>query len=437
MASAFPTVRTIKTYTVTPRPNPDAPRQIHLSAWDLPFLSVNYNQKGLLYAYPPNLSVEQIIQRLRSSLEELFSTSIQRQVGSGSSGARVVASRATWKSDAKGMGRRLCTPSPMGLELLMWWQRTVTELIDGFFIGLASNHVIIDGTSLWHFLNAWAEIARCKLAGKEVALSQPPVHDKWFIGSYGEPPIRLPFSSPTEAIARFSPPPLGDRMFHFSSQSLAKLKARANQECEKGSISTFQALSALLWRCITRARRLPIEQNTTCRFPIQNRTRLQPALSPNYFGNSLHITGTTTTAGQLLGNNLGWAAWLVHETVSNHTDSAIRDLVHEYMQNPYMNKIRDYIHGIIISSSPRFDMYSCDFGWGKALAVRSGISNKFDGKLTAYPGWEGEGSVDIEVCLSPECMSALEKDEEFLAVVSPPIELGVLLGGVKHVGLLN
>ncbi|KAJ4751172.1 HXXXD-type acyl-transferase-like protein [Rhynchospora pubera] len=468
MASAFPAVRTIKTYTVTPRPNPDAPRQIHLSAWDLPFLSVNYNQKGLLYAYPPNLSVEQIIQRLRSSLEEaLFhfypasgrlrvvtcqggGITCHVEVGCEGDGAEIVHAIADGvgiadvvAADGQDLPELIKEFFPLNLAVnfdgctnpLLVVQ--VTELIDGFFIGLAFNHAIIDGTSFWHFLNAWAEIARCKLAGKEVVLSQPPVHDKWFIGSYGEPPIRLPYSSPTEAIVRFSPPPLRDRMFHFSSQSLAKLKARANQECEKGSISTFQALSALLWRCITRARCLPIKQNTTCRFPIQNRARLQPALSPNYFGNSFHPISTTTTAGQLLENNLGWAAWLVHEAVSNHTDSAIRDLVHEYMQNPYTYKSRNDIHRIMISSSPRFDMYSCDFGWGKALAVRSGIANKFDGKLMAYPGWEGEGSVDIEVCLSPECMSALEKDEEFLAVVSPPIELGVLLGGVKHVGLLN
>ncbi|KAJ4748899.1 HXXXD-type acyl-transferase-like protein [Rhynchospora pubera] len=81
-----------------------------------------------------------------------------------------------------------------------------------------------------------------------------------------------------------------------------------------------------------------------------------------------------------------------------------------------------------MSSSPRFDMYGCNFGWGKAMAARSSSSNKFDGNITAYPGWEGDGSVDLEVSLLAEYMSELEKDEEFLAVVSPPIKLEVLLG---------
>jgi hypothetical protein len=149
----------------------------------------------------------------------------------------------------------------------------------------------------------------------------------------------------------------------------------------------------------------------------------------NYFGNSFIAIGTTTTVGELLDNNLGWAAWLVHQTVANHTDSAIRDLIQKYMVNPIVyNSCMFDIQSIMIGGSPRFDMYGCDFGWGKAVAVRSGSADKFDGKVAAYPGWEGGGSIDLEVCLLSEYMAMLEQDEEFLAVVSPPVELGVLLG---------
>ncbi|MFS7997507.1 putative transferase [Helianthus anomalus] len=33
-----------------------------------------------------------------------------------------------------------------------------------------------------------------------------------------------------------------------------------------------------------------------------------------------------------------------------------------------------------VGSSPRFDMYGCEFGLGKAVAVRSGCTNKCDGR---------------------------------------------------------
>ncbi|XP_028080732.1 uncharacterized acetyltransferase At3g50280-like [Camellia sinensis] len=65
------------------------------------------------------------------------------------------------------------------------------------------------------------------------------------------------------------------------------------------------------------------------------------------------------------------------------------------------------------SSSPQFNVYGNDLGWGKPLAVRSGLANKRDGKITVFPGMK-EGSVDIEVCLLPEKFLAMENDKEFM-----------------------
>jgi len=66
-----------------------------------------------------------------------------------------------------------------------------------------------------------------------------------------------------------------------------------------------------------------------------------------------------------------------------------------------------------MGSSPRFPMYDNNFGWGRPLAVRSGRANKFDGKISAFPGRDGTGTVDLEVVLAPETMEALESDPEF------------------------
>ncbi|KAJ4817380.1 HXXXD-type acyl-transferase family protein [Rhynchospora pubera] len=317
-------------------------------------LRSNTEAQLLLFKYPPDLSVEQIIQRLRNSLEEaLFhfyplsgrlrivtceggGVTCHVEVGIDGEGAEFVHAVAdeiriadVVAADGQDLPKFLKEFFPLDLALnfdgctnpLLAIQ--LTEQIDGIFIGCVFNHAIADGTSYWHFYNAWAEISRGKAVRKEMVLSRLPVHDKWFIGGYGEPPIKFPYSSPAEIVVRFSPPPLRERMFHFTSESLAKLKARANH---KGTISTFQGLSALMWHCITRARGFAPEQKTSCRLAIQNRTRLQPQLPPNYFGNSVYAAAATTTAAELLNNILGLAAWLVHEVVSNHTDSAIRDV---------------------------------------------------------------------------------------------------------------
>uniref|UniRef100_A0A803R953 BAHD acyltransferase n=2 Tax=Cannabis sativa TaxID=3483 RepID=A0A803R953_CANSA len=77
---------------------------------------------------------------------------------------------------------------------------------------------------------------------------------------------------------------------------------------------------------------------------------------------------------------------------------------------------------VMMGSSPRFNKYGCEFGMGKAIAVRSGYANKFDGKVSCYPGRDGGGSIDLEICLKPEFMCALESDEEFMGFASSPIE---------------
>jgi hypothetical protein len=74
-------------------------------------------------------------------------------------------------------------------------------------------------------------------------------------------------------------------------------------------------------------------------------------------------------------------------------------------------------NSLATSSSPRFDVYGNDFGWGKPVAVRSGDQNKNNGKITLFEGVD-EGSIDIEVCLSYEILEALGNDIEFVVPIS-------------------
>ncbi|MCL7025779.1 hypothetical protein MKW94_030840 [Papaver nudicaule] len=212
-------------------------------------------------------------------------------------------------------------------------------------------------------------------------------------------------------------------MFHFTEESLAKLKAKANEECnaKDAQISSFQSLSALVWRSITRARNFPSDRKTSCRLAINDRLRLNPPLPDNYFGNLVQSVCGTTTVGELLEHGIGWAALLLHKAVKEHTDEKIRGLREEWMKKPHIYQMRPLFDAasVMMGSSPRFDVYGCDFGLGTAVAVRSGFANKFNGKVTSYRGLTGIGSVMLEVCLPPESMSALECDEEFMDAVSP------------------
>ncbi|XP_021852267.2 protein ENHANCED PSEUDOMONAS SUSCEPTIBILITY 1-like, partial [Spinacia oleracea] len=301
----------------------------------------------------------------------------------------------------------------------------VTELLDGVFIGCSMNHALGDGTSYWHFWNVWSETHKAKLE-ESVPVLRMPIHDRWFPDGYG-PPIFLPFTQPDDFVVSLheTPDQLRVRIFHFSSESIARLKSKANEETHNNNtttrkISSFQALSALYWRSIIRALNLPHNQVTNCRLTTNNRHRLHPPLPKEYFGNCISALKTTTTVGELLEHDLGWAASLLHQSVINHGDKVVRDFINRWLKSPDIFKLEKLTdsYSVMMGSSPRFDMYGKEFGLGKAVAVRRGYADKFVGKVTCYPGYEGGGSVDLEICLTPDSMEALELDQEFMDNVS-------------------
>ncbi|CAI0446862.1 unnamed protein product, partial [Linum tenue] len=55
--------------------------------------------------------------------------------------------------------------------------------------------------------------------------------------------------------------------------------------------------------------------------------RMNPPLHPDYFENSINPMRTSAAVGELLGNDLGWAAWRLHEAVVGHNDEKIRGIL--------------------------------------------------------------------------------------------------------------
>ena len=302
----------------------------------------------------------------------------------------------------------------------------VTELLDGVFIACSFNHAIGDGTSYWNFFNMWSEIFQATSSdGDEIiSISQPPILKRWFPDGIG-PIINLPFTHPDQFISRFEAPELRERIFHFSAESIAKLKAKANSECKAKEISSFQSLSALVWRSITRARRVPENQISSCSMAANNRGRLDPKLSENYFGNVVTSVKAEAKAGELVERGVGWAAWKLHEAVVQNTNEKLRKALDKWMESPFTFQLGRFFdpYSVLMGSSPRFNKYGNEFGMGKAVALRSGYANKFDGKVSAYPGYEGGGSIDLEICLLPQNMANLESDLEFINSISSPPHL--------------
>ncbi|KAG6603597.1 BAHD acyltransferase DCR, partial [Cucurbita argyrosperma subsp. sororia] len=444
-------------------------KKLKLSVSDLPMLSCHYIQKGVLLTSPPS-SFSDLIFSLKRSLSAALShfPALAGRFTTDHDGAVYLICNDAGVDFIEAKAKHLSIDSvlspldvPICFKSFFAFDKTlsysghykplaavqVTELADGVFVGCIVNHAVVDGTSFWHFFNTFAEINLGK--GK---ISNSPDFDR--NTAFNSPAVlKFPAGGPKETFDGNSR--LRERIFHFSREAISRLKLRANGgnmsngNCDavetlgkqlndgwkivngkqnddvsggKLKISSFQSLSAQLWRSVTRARKLNAAKTTTFRMAVNCRHRLQPPMSSLYFGNAIQSIPTVALVGELLSEDLGWCSALLHRNVAAHDDATVRRGIADWERSPRLFPLGNSDGAsVTMGSSPRFPMYNNDFGWGRPVAIRSGGANKFDGKISAFPGRDENGSVDLEVVLAPETMAGLETDLEFMQYVSIPM----------------
>ncbi|KAK9168194.1 hypothetical protein Syun_000334 [Stephania yunnanensis] len=454
-------VKLISKCTILPELVDDHPmfdKPIKLSISDLPMLSCHYIQKGLLFPISPH-PTEALLTLIKTALSKTLSLfpPLSGRLITDPDGIIYVAPchtesgvvQFTHASALHVSINDVISPVDHYLDdvvkreffplngavshdghFMPLMAVQVTELLDGVFIGCAVNHAVIDGTSFWNLFNAFA--ATCR---GETRIWRPVDFQRNFVK---DSQAVLSFNNGQRPAVTFDVnAPLRERIFHFSKQAIAGLKSRANtQHLENAEqagklsnddadkrgrleISSFQSLCAQLWRSVTRARNLEASKPTTFRMAINCRHRLRPKLDECYFGNAIQSVRTVASAGEILSRDLRWSADELRRGVAEHDDGAVRRIAEEWEREPRCFPLGNWDGATVtMGSSARFPVYDNDFGWGRPVAVRSGMANKFDGKMSAFPGREGDGSVDLEVCLAPETMDGIENDQEFMQYVS-------------------
>ncbi|XP_031127988.1 uncharacterized acetyltransferase At3g50280 [Ipomoea triloba] len=450
--------------TVYPEYKSSNSKSLKLSVSDLPMLSCQYIQKGVLLSQPP-LDSAALISLLKLSLSKALAhfPALAGRLHTDAKGHVYILSNDEGidfvHAKAPHLSAAALLPShadiPPQFRSFFQYDNTlsyaghskplmaiqVTELNDAVFVGCTMNHAVVDGTSFWNFFNTYAEI--CKGEAKKITRVPDFGRDTVF-----NSPAVLKFPAGGPAATFSGDEPIREKIFHFTREAILKMKFRANNgklcngengklngkitpvnhepglqngaaaAAKASEISSFQSLSAQLWRSVTRARKLESSKTTTFRMAINCRHRLEPRLKPLYFGNAIQSIPTVATAGELLSHDLSWAADKLHRNVVAHDDATVRRGIQDWENNPRLFPLGNFDGAMItMGSSPRFPMYDNDFGWGRPLAVRSGMANKFDGKISAFPGREGNGSVDLEVVLAPETMAGLENDMEYMQYV--------------------
>jgi len=445
-------IRVLSTDTIKAPNSTD--EKIDLTPWDLKNLFVEHTQKGLLYHHP--LESNQI-QHLKHSLSSALAffpplagrleiidhkdNTMSCSVICNNAGVLFVhaATENTSVGDILG-----CTYIPpilnsfYPLNGIKNYEGTsqpllavqVTELVDGIFIGFTFNHLVVDGTSVWYFINSWAEISRGGCCNQISKLS---TMERWFPDGI-QRPIRFPFikklqtnksdglsfSSSNNEKLNNEKLNLSERLFHFTKEKISQLKLKANVEMGTNQISSLQALFAHLWCSVIHSDQLDPQENTYFMVPIGARQRLVPLLPEDYFGNAVVMSTVAMKVGELLEEGgLGKCAWKMHQMISLHSNEKLKNDYENWVRNPIIlrlgnSNIADY-RVLAISSSPRFDVYGNNFGWGKPVAVRS--VNNISGLVVVFAGIE-EGSMDLQVCLPHKILEAMGNDPVFMDFVS-------------------
>ncbi|KAI9074033.1 hypothetical protein K1719_043997 [Acacia pycnantha] len=420
--------------------NCDSLQKIELSPWDLEALQLDLLQIGFLY-HNPKENKDTVIQHLKASLSSTLDFFPQLAgrlnvlehdddtssvfIHCNNSGAlfiHAVAEGLTISDILLPVYLPPIVRSFFPLTEAKSYQGThkpllavqVTELVDGIFIGSSVNHTVADGRSMLHFLTSWSEISR----GVGM-LSKPPTLERWFLDGTDRP-IRIRF--PKEKVSN-SQLLLQERVFHFSKEKIAELKAKANAMVFSNyKISSLQALMGHLWRSIIRNQEIDLKEEVKFVMVIDFRPRMNPPLPRNYFGNALEDGMVIMNAGELLNQEgLGKAALEMNKAVASYTHEKIVRHMKSWLEDPKLLTVSEMFADVVdMGGSPTFNVYGVDFGWGKPVAVRSGPGDKSHGTVIVFAGPE-EGDIYAEVNLPYKTLEAMAKDHEFMDAVTPAV----------------
>lgn len=322
----------------------------------------------------------------------------------------------------------------------------------GICIGVNFHHVIADGASFWHFMKCWAELSR------GLPISENPCHMRTYYKRDKEScsipkisvraeevvndrikeaqilrftrddllpmknsEISLSTSDPSRNMNSSIQKPIkseGTKLeittFHFSEKMIQSLKERS------GASSSFVAVAAQFWRCVMEAREVPENEAVYFALAVDCRGRVNPPLPPTYFGNCICIGTARTTAKQLLGQDIGFAAALIQELIhSSNWEMQLNNRI-DWVESQLCSCDKDrsvtlpnfpkyqgrYI--VRVAMSPKFPVYDIDHGWGRPLNVQAAFLGEIGGMLL-FVGSEGRRSIALSTQLPQHQMERLKR----------------------------
>lgn len=246
----------------------------------------------------------------------------------------------------------------------------VTRLLcGGFVVALRLNHTMADGAGLGQFMNAVGELARGAAApsvspvwARELLEARVPPRITCVHREY-DPVPPSDARGPATTIV-----PLDDmvhRSFFFGRADVAALRRCVPPHLRDRS--TFDILTACLWRCRTIAISPGDDEEVRVLFIVNARAKRFAGLGlpAGYYGNAIAYATAISTAGELCARPVGYALELVKEAKSMVTEEYMRSVVDlMVLRGRPLYMVRG---SYLVSDATRSGLELVDYGWGKPL----------------------------------------------------------------------
>ncbi|KAK1371835.1 Vinorine synthase [Heracleum sosnowskyi] len=289
----------------------------------------------------------------------------------------------------------------------------------GIAIGAVIYHKLADGLSFVNFMNSWAAIAR----GEQNVPS--PILD---LATLFPPQDISGFDDRT----RVKTENIVCKRFQFDASNIAAIKNKcAEDNKNKGTEDPTQptrveALSAFMWNRYMAATRknTGVPGINIMLLPVNLRTRFDPPLPKDYFGNLYRMAIFTPSMqnGERddYGDLINKAREAIRGVDTNYVEKLRKGEDHlMYMKQMCQKSDLGEIVTMSFTSLSRFGVYDVNFGWGNPVWIGSARLT-FSNVITFFDNKEGDG-IEAWINLKEDEMAQFEADQELLSFVSSPV----------------
>ncbi|KAH6834479.1 HXXXD-type acyl-transferase family protein [Perilla frutescens var. hirtella] len=276
----------------------------------------------------------------------------------------------------------------------------------GFIFTLRHNHTMSDAIGAVQFMSAIGEVAR----GAAIP-SISPVWDRHLLNAREASRVTCTHHVHTkipDTEGTLTPPnDMVHRSFFFGIDEFSAL--RSHLPLHLGGCSTFELLTACLWRCRTIA--ISPQPNEEVRiFWAQNfREQCNLLLPVGYYGNVITFPIAISTADELSRNPLHYALELVRESKIKVMEELKKSSVDQLV---IRGKQTHFVAGsYAVSDLTRVGFEEVDFGWGKPVYGGPMEDTIFSSHYIPFKN-NGEIGKMVPVCLPANAMEVFVKELE-------------------------